>query len=323
MGLSKTIGEGLARRVEWALFKVCYNTARMVCWEDAARIGRGFGLFLFYTGLRRPVVERNLEIAFPEASHAWRYRTARACYANMGSHLMEFLALSKLRPEDLGQLVDIEGGEELKAALAQGRGVIMAGSHFGHWELLTATMSTFIHPLSAYAGRQANLQVDQAINQLRAKFKALPIGKSETSNREMLQCIKDKGVLGLLGDLNVPHKHLFIDFFGIKAAAGLGLGGFVEKFKQPLFYAWITRESAYRHKAHFRQLDYSLTGDKEADRAAIVQLYFKALQAEIEARPDHYFWFNRRFKTRPSSEDEMGVHLYEPDGLKWLPKIKV
>lgn len=280
--------------------------------EQAAAYGRGLGRFLWSIGLRRRVVDRNLELTFGTEKNAQELeQLSLACYQNMGSHLFEFLKMASFEPNQLDQLVSLEGAEDLKAAIAEGKGVVIAGSHFGHWELLSAAISRFVYPVAAYAGKQTNEQVDQLINQIRTRYGLKAITKSPRSNREMLQTIKDQGVLGLLGDLNVPHKFLFVDFFGLKAAAGPGLGRFVVKAKCPLFFIWITREGPAQHKGHITRLPYELTGDTEADTATIAQMYFSQLEDKIRQHPDHYFWFNRRFKTRPPEEEAAGVRLYE------------
>ena len=301
----------LRHQLERLLFLFLLELVRALSPEEAAAVGRWIGRRLFHLGVRRKVVDRNLEIAFAHLSKPEIEALSLRCYQNMGSHLLEFLKLDSVQPEDLDRLVSLEGAEELKAAIAQGKGVVIAGSHFGHWELLSAAISHFVYPVAAYAGKQTNDWIDERINRLRNRFGLQTITKSPRSNREMLQCLKDQGILGLLGDLNVPHKFLFVDFFGIKAAAGPGLGRFVVKGKCPLFFIWITREGAARHKGHILKLDYQLTGDLDQDIARITQSYFCELEARIKAHPDHYFWFNRRFKTRPLEEDQAGVKLYE------------
>ncbi|OGH04775.1 MAG: hypothetical protein A2600_03185 [Candidatus Lambdaproteobacteria bacterium RIFOXYD1_FULL_56_27] len=301
----------LRHQLERLLFLFLLELVRALSPQEAAAVGRWIGRQLFRFGVRRKVVDRNLEIAFPQLSKPELEALSLRCYQNMGSHLLEFLKLDSVPPQDLDRLVSLEGAEELKAAIAQGKGVVIAGSHFGHWELLSAAISRFVYPVAAYAGKQTNEWIDGRINLLRNRFGLQTITKSPRSNREMLQCLKDQGILGILGDLNVPHKHLFVDFFGVKAAAGPGLGRFVAKGKCPLFFIWITREGAARHKGHIIKLDYHLSGDLEADIAQIAQSYFSALEAKIKEYPDHYFWFNRRFKTRPVEEDQAGVKLYE------------
>ena len=163
--------------------------------------------------------------------------------------------------------------------------------------------------MHAFAGRQTNPLIDYRINEIRQRFGMLAISKSSNSNREMLVALKNNQSLGILGDLNVPHQNLFVDFFGIKAAAGAGLGRFVAKTKCPLVFISITRKNEHQHIAHFKRLEYQLTGNTETDTQMLTQLYFTELEQQIRTNRDHYFWFNRRFKTRPTSE--AGINLYD------------
>ncbi|MDT8445260.1 MAG: hypothetical protein RRB13_00020 [bacterium] len=302
----------MRHHLEWIILNLLTAWVELLSPERAAACGRALGGWLWRRGLRRKVVDRNLELAFGDQMNAEELEAlSLACYRNMTSHIFEFLKLASWPPELLDQLIELEGVEALQAGIDEGQGVVIAGAHFGHWELLSAGISHLVYPVAAYAGKQTNELVDHRINQIRTRFGMKAISKSPRSNREMLQIIKDQGVLGLLGDLNVPHQFLFVDFFGLKAAAGPGLGRFVVKAKCPLFYIWITREGPAKHKGHIRRLDYELTGDTVADTARIAQLYFDQLEEKIRLHPDHYFWFNRRFKTRPPEEAQQGVRLYE------------
>jgi len=274
-----------------------------------AAVGRWFGRTLYRLGLRRNVVLRNIELAFKDKSKTEQEAIALSCYQNISSNLFELLKMGTILPQDLNQFIEFEGEEILKEAYLENKGVVIAGSHFGHWELLSAGICQHIRPFHAFTGKQTNPLIDQRVNQIRDSFGMLGIAKSSNSNKEMLLTLRNKEQLGILGDLNVPHQNLFIDFFGIKAAAGAGLGRFVSRTKCPMVFIWITRKSATRHVAHFKRIDYELSGDTAVDTQNITQLYFNQLEENIRAYPDHYFWFNRRFKTRPQSED--GLHLYE------------
>jgi len=276
--------------------------------------GRGFGTFLHLVGLRKNVVTTNLQIAFGASKSSEEIAAlCRLTYRNIGSNMFEFFMLERVSPEELGNYVTLEGAEILEAALTEGKGVVMAGGHFGHWELLSAALNRFVRPFYGYAGKQDNPLFDEWINEIRAKFGMKTISKSKGATREMLKVLKNNEVLGILGDLNVPNRNLFVEFFGLQAAVGEGLATFVVKGKRPLLFNWIHRLGPLTHHAVIERLDYQLTGDDAADVARVAQLIMTRLQHNIEAFPDHYFWFNRRFKTRPLAEKEQGITIYHEE----------
>src|ERR1700675_943389 len=62
-------------------------------------------------------------------------RVARRAFQNYGRMLMDFMALGSLTPDELLKRVSYDGREDLDAALAGGRGAIMAVPHMGSWAM--------------------------------------------------------------------------------------------------------------------------------------------------------------------------------------------
>ena len=267
------------------------------------KVGRGIGLLCYFLKLRKSVVRKNLEIAFGEVMEApQREQLCKEIYLNLGNVLFEILLMSKIQPENLGRYIKIDGLEQINEAFKEGKGIILAGGHFGHWELMTAAISRFVTPVYGYAGMQKNQFFDHKINQIRQKFGTVTISKGKTSVRAMVKALRKNKLVGIIGDLNVPHQHLFVDFFGKRASMGQGLPALTIKYKTPLFFAWNTRVGPLQHHARIIRLDYSVTGDEEKDIQMIAQRISSQLEAVVRENPDHYFWVNKRWKTRPTGE---------------------
>ena len=61
-------------------------------------------------------------------------RVARRAFQNYGRMVLDFLLMGSLTKEELIKRTDVDGLEHLDAALARGRGVIMALPHMGSWD---------------------------------------------------------------------------------------------------------------------------------------------------------------------------------------------
>ena len=296
-------------RIEFLLFQLFLLIVKLIPKSFLPPIGRCFGTLLFHLGVRRKVVQRNLEIAFgSELNLEERTRLSKKTYQNLGILLLEFLLLKHISPEGLSTYVKIEGLEILKSAIAEGKGVVLAGNHFGNWELVSAAISTLGVPIHIYAGRQRNNLFDAALNSIRHRFGTVTISKSKTATIDMVKVLKNKKVLGMAGDLNVPNNKLFINFFGKKAAVGRGLASLTLSRNTPLVFVWCVRTGPLQHVAHLCRVDYEPTGDKAADQLGISQSLTRILEQKIREYPDQYFWINKRWKTRPT--DESGSDIY-------------
>ncbi len=272
-------------------------------------IGKGFGLAMYYLSVRRDVVARNLSIAFGnELDESERKRLSRMMYKNYGIVLFEVLLLKYISPDDLAKYIDLEGLDILQSAIDEGKGVVIAGNHFGNWELITAAISTMGAPINVYAGKQRNHFFDNALNDIRQKFGTIAILKSKTATIEMMKALKNNQILGMAGDLNVPHNKLFVDFFGRQAAVGRGLASFTLNKECPLIFIWSTRKKGLKHRGYLSRIEYQVTGDKSHDLVAISQAITCVLEQKIREFPDQYFWFNKRWKTRPEDEEDSNIY---------------
>lgn len=265
----------------------------------------GFGDMLFYSGIRRKVVDKNLSIAFGQQLNPKDLKMlARKSYRNAAIVAFEFLLMQHIQPDQLHRYISIEGIDSLKEGLKEGNGAIVAGNHFGNWELITAALSQFGTPLVIFSGMQKNHRIDDAINKIRRKFGTLTIPKSKSAPFEMMKALKANKPLGMAGDLNVPHDNLFVDFFGKKAVVGQGLATFALKRKAPLFFIWNVRIAPLTYKGYMKRIHYQITGNRTADLQSLAQSLSDELQDKIIRHPDQYFWFNRRWKTRPPDDPE-------------------
>lgn len=295
--------------IEYLFFNFMLFSVRLIPEFMLLKIGNCLGVFLYIVRLRRSVVQSNLQIAFGDKiSRKEHKQLCIKTYKNFACILFEFLLMNFISPQKLSNYIEIEGLDTLEKAVQEGKGVILAGSHFGHWELLSAGICTFGFPFYVYAGRQKNLLVDKAVNNIRRRFGMVTISKSKTATFQMMKVLKNKKILGMAGDLNVPRDLLFVDFFGKKAAIGQGLASFALKREAPLLFLWSVRRKALKHQGYITRLDYHLSGNSDHDIANIAQLISAELEQKITEYPDHYFWFNRRWKTRPAAEKQENIY---------------
>ncbi len=90
------------------------------------------------------VTRRNLELAYPELDGAARDRLHRDLLRSTALQAIETLRLWSQAPADnLRRHLKQRHGEALyDAALASGKGVIVAAPHFGNWELLNQWLAS-------------------------------------------------------------------------------------------------------------------------------------------------------------------------------------
>jgi KDO2-lipid IV(A) lauroyltransferase len=271
----------------------------------AVAAGRGLGRLAYRAGgrLQRTGL-RNLELAFPDLSEHERARILRGCFLNLGRLLGEVSHFPKATPESLQQIIDCEGLENLEAARAEGRGVILFTGHLGAWELSSFALSAFGYPLSFLVRRIDNPLVEQLIEKTRTRFGNRSIDKRAAA-RAMLRALHAGETLGILVDLNTQqHEGVFVDFFGIPASTTSGLASIALRTDAsvlPVFAPWDEQRQRFLLRID-PPLTINPTGDEREDVRQLTAQFTSVIEKYVRLYPDQWLWIHKRWNTRPAGE---------------------
>jgi KDO2-lipid IV(A) lauroyltransferase len=278
----------------------------------AVAIGRGIGRIAYGLSdkLRRTGF-RNLELAFPEMNERQRARILRGCFKNLGRLLGEFSQFPHLTPESLRRIVECEGLENLQAAQALGRGVILFTGHLGAWELSSFALSALGYPMSFLVRRIDNPLVERLVEKARTRFGNRSIDK-RAAMRPMLRTLRAGGTLGILVDLNTqPHEGIFVDFFGIPASTASGVAALALRTGAsvlPVFAPWD--EKRRRFVLHIDPpLTVTTTGDEKEDIKRITSLFTSVVESYVRRFPEQWLWIHKRWNTRPEKDTNFYASL--------------
>jgi Kdo2-lipid IVA lauroyltransferase/acyltransferase len=261
------------------------------------RLGAWLGSLAYFLGVRRSVALDGLGRAFPEATAGERRRLARAAYRQLGVGIAELFLLRRASEEQLERLVRFDGWERYEAALALGRGVVCAIAHFGNFELLARAtarrgvrLSVIVRSLTDPFGRW--IEGDRS----RMGARALA---ARGSSKDALAALRRNEVLAIAVDQNMrPSRGIFVDFFGSPACTTPAAAVFALRAGAPLLAAFPLRQPDGTHVVRVvGPFETGLTG--RAAVLALTQALTKAVEDEVRAHPDHWYWVHRRWKTQP------------------------
>jgi KDO2-lipid IV(A) lauroyltransferase len=134
-------------------------------------IGRVIGELLWrLPGRPLRITTRNLSLVLTQESAKSRQRVARAALIETGKALTEVARIWGGDPANALALVREVRGEDLfRAALARGKGVIVAAPHLGCWELLN-------YWLASQAPLASMMNTNQTMDRARSMFAAIRRG---------------------------------------------------------------------------------------------------------------------------------------------------
>lgn len=250
--------------------------------------------------VRRGVVDDNLRRAFPVASPAWRRRVARACYRHLGRESVMTFRLSGASPEHIRTITEVDGIKELQAALAEGRGVVVATGHLGNWEMGAAAVAARGVPVDAVVQVQRNQRFDRELRQAREGL-GIHVMSKQSAPRGVLTSLRRGRLAALVADQNVRRAGIFVDFFGVPAATAKGPAVFALRTGAPLWAGAALRVPGRgaRYRVVLRPVEVALTGDHEEDVLRLTRAHTALLESWVRDAPGQYFWQHMRWKTRP------------------------
>jgi len=207
----------------------------------------------------------------------------------------------RLNPNNLNRYVVFENENALKCAMAKGRGVFMLTAHFGNWELMSAATVLHLQAKNAVVVRPADFEpADRLLTTLRSRFGTEIIPKRRAM-KKLLSARKENKVIGILLDQNVDwYEGVFVPFLGKPACTNKGLALVALRTGSPVIPMFSIRQPDGRYRIIFEnEVVLKKTGDRIKDTEANTALFTQIIEKYVFSYPDHWFWFHKRWKTKP------------------------
>ncbi len=263
------------------------------------KIGQFLGLLAYYLARqRREICRINIKLCFPELTATEQQELVRKSFISNGIAVME-VALGWCRNiEDFRSRVSISGLENLRAAKARGRGVLLVCAHFSTLEFAGALLTLF-EDMDVTYRKHKNLLFDAVMSNARKRHFLAVVERKNV--RDTYKRLKQGHTLWYAPDQDYGAKHsVFVPFFGVEAATITATSRFAS-----------ANDSAVLFFAHYRNKDntgYLLeisptindypSDDEVADATKINDIIEKA----IRKAPDQYLWMHKRFKTQAAGK---------------------
>ncbi len=204
--------------------------------------------------------------------------------------LTDFLLLGSLTREELIKRMTIDGREHLDAALAKGRGVIMAVPHMGSWDMAGSYAGALGYPISAVAERFPG-SLDDAVVRTRQRFGLNVITLGRSAVRGITQALQANAIVALLCDLE-QGPGVTVRFFGRRSVVPGGPAAIALKTGATLMPACQYATSPGLHHVH---LDPPLRWASGETKESLMQRVVGRFEDFIKERPDQWYAFRPMF----------------------------
>jgi KDO2-lipid IV(A) lauroyltransferase len=265
-------------------------------WRTVQAFGRAAGAAAWRLSAReRTRTLDHLTQAMPELDDEARRRLARAVFSNQGVNLAECLALMRRGCTDVEALVDAEGWDEVQAARAEGRPILILSGHCGNWELLAAWINCRGLGMEVVARGVETERLHDLLLGLRRRFGTETIERASAgAARRLLTALREGRALGMLIDQDTRVEGVWVPFFGRPAFTPVGAAKIALKQGAAVFPTFIERLPDGRHRIRFHPA-LALASDPTAATAQMTA----AIEEQVRRVPAQWVWMHRRWRRQP------------------------
>lgn len=294
MAFLDDLARGMILLAVWVLSRVPLRAGQRL----GSAAGRLFSVVCFG---RRRVAMDGLRTAFPDRTDAEIEDVYRRTWSHFGAMIFEMPHILRMNRGNLDRYVVFEHPERIERALVKGKGVLVLTGHFGNWELMSAAVSLKTKGRTAVVARPLDYEpADRVLRRIRTRFGTEIIPKN-MGLRRMLKILHANRVVGVLLDQNVDwYDGVFVPFLGNQACTNKGLALVALKTGSPVVPVFSVRRKDGRFSVIFgEEIPLTRSGDRMKDIEENTARFTRVIESYIRRYPDHWFWFHRRWKTKP------------------------
>jgi KDO2-lipid IV(A) lauroyltransferase len=287
----------------WAARGVLALTGRLTI-PAAQRLGRWIGRLGYRLERKeRGVCEYQMGLAMPDLPSGERDRLIRRCFEHMGMAAVEVLAMPRLRRESARWLI-IAGEEALRAAHAQGRGVMVVTAHCGNWELLALAADRLRLPMTAVARPLHNARLNGLLlRQRNTEFMEIALRGTKSASRALLQALKHGRALIVAIDQDIDAQSVYADFLGKPARTPRVAASLALRLDVPIVSVFDERLPDGTHRMQFAAVPVPAAVRTAPDpELALTQALNDIISAHIRRVPEQWGWNHRRWLHQPPAD---------------------
>jgi Kdo2-lipid IVA lauroyltransferase/acyltransferase len=292
----------LRHRVEYGLVLMVRAVVGFVPASVASALGAGIGLcFYAIDGAHRRLAASQLQAAFPMRRASECRAIARQTFEHFGRSLVMVLRVSTLTPRQLLDIVDVEGADRIRTALAGGHGAIVFSGHFGYWELHGLVHALVLAPMSLLARPLDNPHLHGLLERMRCATGNQVIYR-QGAMRKVLRALQANECVAILIDQHIHGADAVpVDFFGRPAATTSALATLALRTGAPLVPAFAIPLPGGRCRLiyeHPVELPPATAADPVLE---LTQRCTDVLEMYVRRYPHLWLWMHRRWRDLPMS----------------------
>jgi phosphatidylinositol dimannoside acyltransferase len=256
---------------------------------------------------RDQVIRHQERLAGRRLTPAERNRVVRKVFSSYAEYWVDAFRLSGASTEQVDARIEVEGRENVEAALALGKGVVMAMPHIGAWDQGGAWVGHH-WPLTVVAER---VEPPELFEWFCAQRKAnnitvVPLGAD--TGGALLAALARNEVLGLLCDRDIAGGGIEVEFFGEKTTLPAGPATLSLRTGAPILPVVVYQRPGSAARGVIRPpIVFERTGKFRADVTRLTQLVAAELEELIRVAPEQWHVLQPNWPSDPGYDRPVAV----------------
>lgn len=255
--------------------------------------GASLGRMVWYLApKRRRLVQNHLRRILGHDSDV--VARSKEMFASYGRYWAEVFWLRPGRIPGLVAKSTVENESGMRAAFAEGKGLLLILPHMGNWEVAGAVAKDLGMPVLSAAENLPNPLITDWFLRIREMcgMDIVLTGRGARATGALMQRLKDGGTVALLADRDVTGRGIPVQFFGEETTMPAGPIALAVKTGAPVLVVGSYFEDGPGHRYVVSDpLPLPETGSKEEKVAAGAQMLADALEERILRKPEDWHLF--------------------------------
>jgi KDO2-lipid IV(A) lauroyltransferase len=277
---------------KYVAFLVVYKTLAWLPVRAAYAIARAAGdlAYLFQGRSRRYVKDNMRHVLGPNADEKEVSRAAREVFRNVTRYYADLIRLPRIDPHRLlTQDLNIHGLENLKNALAQGKGVVLVSAHYGNTELTVQALAAL--DVCAYVLTEPlqPRQLSDLIHRIRSTHGHIYQPVSMSSVKGALRYLRQGKLVAILCDRDIQKTGQLLPLCGCPARFPVGAAMLAVHTGAQVVPTFSHRQGPGRDEVWIEPaLPLERTGDEEHDVRAITEKILARFEEYLRRDPGQW-----------------------------------
>ena len=247
---------------------------------------------------RRKICFANLKICFPNSNKIKIFSIALKTFITFVLSVFDSFYFWGQKKTTIKNKINIKNEKLFFDFLKKNKTIIVL-PHFLGIEMVGLKISS-VMPCVIHYLKQNNLMIDRFLKEKRTKFKNVVLLEQKDSFTKVVRSINNNLPFIILPDMDFGIKNnKFIDFFNIPAATVDTVPRLAKITKSKVILLKINRRFS-GYFIDFIKFDNFPSDSIENDLIKIN----RAIESIVSEKPYNYYWFHRRFKTRPNKNEK-------------------